>query len=59
VEKGKYAGFGYFDSSDSVSSTDDLRNLVRRMEWYPDSNDLIRGWMKKNKYKLYPFSSEM
>jgi len=55
VEQGKYAGYGYIDQSCSVFGVDDLKSYITRTDWYPDSNDLIRGWLKNKNVKTVPF----
>lgn len=47
VEKGNYVGFGYFDTTESVSSILELKSAVKQAIFYPDCNDLIRGWIAK------------
>ncbi|MGZ3930626.1 MAG: exonuclease domain-containing protein [Bacteroidia bacterium] len=47
VENGNYAGYGYFDTTDAVSSIAELRHAVKRTVFYPDSNLLIRGWISR------------
>ena len=33
------------------NSAEEIKDLVKLKHHYPDTNDLIRGWCKKNKYK--------
>ncbi|MBK7573430.1 MAG: GIY-YIG nuclease family protein [Bacteroidetes bacterium] len=55
IENGSFAGYGYVDASDSFSSPEELRGMVKRMPFHPDVNDLVRGWMKRNpKVKRIP-----
>jgi DNA polymerase-3 subunit epsilon len=51
VENNVYKGYGYLDSFSQVAGVSQLRELVRESDYYPDSNDLIRSWMR-GKYKL-------
>lgn len=51
VEKGKYAGYGYLDESNQVSDTSELKSFVDKYDYYPDADDLLRGWMRQNKNK--------
>jgi DNA polymerase III subunit epsilon len=58
VEDGRYSGYGYFDAADPVHSPRDLKDMVKRMSGHPDSNDLIKSWMKQkgNMHKrVFPF----
>lgn len=53
VEKGKYSGYGYFDNTGSISSVGEIREIVNKPFYYPDTDDLVRGWMRSNKgFKL-------
>lgn len=51
IEDRKYAGFGYLDQYSQANSTEEIKDLVKLKHHYPDTNDLIRAWCKKNKYK--------
>jgi DNA polymerase-3 subunit epsilon len=56
IEKGHYSGFGYFDPSETMHSAADFGSLVKKAIYYPDTDDLVRGWMKKStSYKYLPF----
>jgi DNA polymerase-3 subunit epsilon len=46
-EKGRYAGYGFMDSSDSVSSPEEFRSMIRRASYFPDVDELVRGWLKQ------------
>jgi len=50
IEGRKYAGFGYLDQYSQANSAEEIKDLVKLKHHYPDTNDLIRGWCKKNKY---------
>ena len=58
VENHCYAGYGYFDSSESISSPEAFRDLVSRKDFYPDANDLIRHFLKKGRHKIIPLKKE-
>lgn len=51
VENNRYMGYGYLDSFAQASGADGLRDLITASEYYPDSNDLIRSWMR-DKHRL-------
>lgn len=58
VQEGKYSGYGFFDAADPVTSPADLKDMVKKMDGHPDSNDLIKSWMKQkgNMHKrVFPF----
>jgi DNA polymerase-3 subunit epsilon len=46
VEDGHYKGFGYYYTADQLSSPEELMSLVKQSPYYPDTDDLVRGWMK-------------
>lgn len=47
-EKGRYAGYGYFDTADSFASAEELRSSLRPANYYPDADELVRAYLKKN-----------
>lgn len=51
IDKGNYKGFGYLDNTMAYSSPNDLKELIKPVIYYPDSDLLIKGWLKKNKIK--------
>lgn len=52
IEEGKYSGYGYFDHTMEVSSHHELKDLVNKTTYYPDSNDLVRSFVKSNGHKV-------
>ncbi len=52
IEKGHYAGYGYIDTTEQISSPEEFKTLVKRTNYYPDADDLVKGWMKGNKSKV-------
>jgi DNA polymerase-3 subunit epsilon len=58
IENSKYQGYGYIDSSHQISSVDDCRDIIKQSPYYPDSDELIKGWIKSAKhfrtFKLNP-----
>lgn len=50
IEDRKYAGYGYLDQYSQANSAEEIKDLVKLKHHYPDTNDLIRGWCRKNKY---------
>ena len=48
IEKGHYAGYGYIDTTEQISSPEEFKTLVKRTNYYPDADDLVKGWMKQN-----------
>ena len=48
----KYFGTGYFDEYTQLNSIADFKELVAKAAYYPDNDDLIRSWLKKNNPKM-------
>jgi DNA polymerase III subunit epsilon len=49
VENSRYVGYGFLDSSAQISDVDELRSQINTATYYPDADDLLRGWLKANK----------
>lgn len=47
VENRQFAGYGYFDAADQISSAEELKGFASKGNYYADSNDIIRGWLEK------------
>jgi DNA polymerase-3 subunit epsilon len=55
IEDGKYKGFGYIDSTHQISTPEDCRDVIRQVNYYPDADAVVKGWMKTNRYyKTFP-----
>ncbi len=56
IHQGKYSGYGYLDGSHQFNSNDELVNIIQKATYYPDCNDLVRGFLKASsqKVKLVP-----
>ncbi len=50
IEDNKYKGYGYIDSSHQISSMDDCRDIIRHSPYYPDSDELVKSWMRTAKH---------
>jgi DNA polymerase III subunit epsilon len=48
IENGRYAGYGYVDKGDPVNSPAELKNFVKRTPYYPDADQLVRSYLKKD-----------
>jgi DNA polymerase-3 subunit epsilon len=56
VENNQYSGFGYYDRSETMNSPSDLKAVIKKAIYYPDTDDLVRGWMNgPRSYKYIPF----
>jgi len=51
IEKGHYAGYGYADVTGQVNSPEELRYSVKKNIFYPDQDDILRGWLNKHSVK--------
>jgi DNA polymerase III subunit epsilon len=52
VEKGKYKGYGYSDSSTQINTLEDLRSGIRSAHYYPDTDAIIRTYLKNSRVKI-------
>ena len=53
VEARKYVGYGYIDQTTQANSLEEIRDIVKNKNYYPDMNDFVRGWIKnKNANKI-------
>lgn len=53
VEDRKYVGYGYIDQTTQANSLEEIRDIVKNKSYYPDMNDLVRGYLKnKNVSKI-------
>lgn len=46
IENGRFAGYGYFDESDSVGSPEELKSFIKRMDPFPDADDIIKQYVR-------------
>ncbi len=46
IEDRKYAGHGYIDQTTQASTFNEIKDIVKLKNYYPDMNDLVRGWLK-------------
>lgn len=58
IENGHYAGYGYISETDSFSSLEECKGLIKKAVFYPDADDLIRGFLKNNKLKTVVFKED-
>ncbi|MES2591753.1 MAG: exonuclease domain-containing protein [Bacteroidota bacterium] len=48
IENGHYAGYGYFDATEQIGSAEELKSIVKRANYYPDADDLVKGFLRQN-----------
>lgn len=58
IENGHYAGYGYISEGESFSDLDEVKSYIKLVNYYPDADDLLRAWLKKNKVKKIVFSKK-
>lgn len=58
IENGHYVGHGFIDRADTFSSLDECRGHINKSIFYPDADDLIRGFLKNNRLKTIVFKQE-
>lgn len=54
IENGCYTGYGYLGEYDQIHTPEDFKTLVKKTTYYPDTDDLVKSWMKRNTFKLIP-----
>ncbi len=59
IENGHYAGYGYIDKTDTFSSLDECKGHIKKSVFYPDADDLIRGFLKNNRLKTIVFKEDV
>jgi DNA polymerase-3 subunit epsilon len=52
VLNNKYVGSGYFDEYTQLNSIADFEEVVTKTDYYPDNDNIVRGWLKANKPKI-------
>ncbi len=57
IENGCYAGYGYMDVHEQIGSAEEFKLFVKKTVYYPDADDLIKNWMKRNNFKLVPLKT--
>ncbi len=57
VENRRYAGFGYYDKYQQISHSEEFRGLVNYKPYYPDTDGLIRHFLKDGKRKVIPLQA--
>lgn len=57
IENRKYLGYGYFEKSEQITHPEQLKEIIQKQTYHPDTTDLIRSWLKTNEgyYKLIPY----
>jgi DNA polymerase III subunit epsilon len=61
VEESRYAGYGYFESFEPVNDPGALKEAVKRTNYYPDSDVLVRQYIRQGRRKIIklPSASEV
>jgi len=49
VENSKYVGYGFIDEFAQINDVEELKAQINAAKYYPDADDLLRGWLKVNK----------
>lgn len=52
VEDGCYKGYGYFDNTSQFSSPAELAGVIKNCPHYPDSDELIKSWIRRKNPKI-------
>ena len=57
VEESRYTGYGYYDSFEPIATAEELKGYVKRKNYYPDSDDLIRQYLRQGRKRVMPLRS--
>ncbi len=52
VENSKYAGYGYYDTCEPIAVAEDLRSYVKKGNYYPDADLLIRQFVNQGNRRI-------
>jgi DNA polymerase-3 subunit epsilon len=52
VENSNYAGYGYYDSFEQISSPEELKGCVKRGHYYPDADSMVKQFLRSGKGKV-------
>ncbi len=52
IENGHYKGYGYIDNQQGIQSPEELKAVIQLKRYYPDTDDIIRQWLKVNRKKV-------
>ncbi len=53
VENGNFVGYGYLDESSSIKTIEEVKDHIQHHPYYPDLDDLLKTWLRKNRVKLH------
>jgi DNA polymerase-3 subunit epsilon len=57
IKQHRFAGYGYINEDDSIHNPNDLSNYLHDATYYPDADDLIKGWMRQKPRHIVRFPS--
>ena len=55
IEDSHFAGYGYFDEFTELKTKEDFKSVVKQSIYFPDADDLVKGWMRQNRAKVVKF----
>jgi DNA polymerase-3 subunit epsilon len=56
IKQHRFAGYGYINEDDSIHNPNELNNYLHEATYYPDADDLIKGWMRQKPRHIVRFS---
>jgi hypothetical protein len=60
IEDGKYSGYGYIGIDLQFNQPHEIKEYIKKAKYYPDADDLLRGWMKQGKkFKKIVFNQDL
>jgi DNA polymerase-3 subunit epsilon len=55
IKQHRFAGYGYINEDDSIHNPNELNNYLHEATYYPDADDLIKGWMRQKPRHIVRF----
>jgi DNA polymerase III subunit epsilon len=55
IEDGNYRGYTYIDQYSQIGGIEEMKAQIKCVTFFPDSDDLVRSWMKQNKVLVKVF----
>ena len=52
IENSRFAGYGYIDQDEQVTSTEELKGFVNRTAYYPDADNLVKQFLRQGKRRV-------
>jgi DNA polymerase-3 subunit epsilon len=58
VEDARYAGYGYYDSFEPITTAEELKGYIKKTEYFPDSDNLIKQHLNQGRKRIIKLQKE-